>query len=92
MRMAAIMVAAALGGCMAPVTGLKGPDARLMRAVAPLPDIPKDEAKPEVRRRYYATSRRMYGQCSDQVGGLQAYARTVAPQAVPAKGVAVARK
>ncbi|MGE0768962.1 MAG: hypothetical protein AB7L90_21170 [Hyphomicrobiaceae bacterium] len=86
----------ALAGCASePVpipTGISPAPADLLAPLPPLVMIPVDEGNPDSRRRYYATTRQLYGQCTDRVAGLQAYARTVAPSSLaPATPLAGSR-
>ena len=59
--------------------GIAKPAGWMLADCEDLPDIPaaKDEAKAEVRRSYYKTSRIMYAQCKARHGGLKAFATTV---------------
>lgn len=83
--LAVALAAVHLGGCAIlggeeppAAPSLRPPSASLMRAPKPLPDIPADEARPEVRRAYYATTRREYGDLADRHRALQRYVRELA--------------
>lgn len=67
-----------LGACTPepPPIGLERPN-ELMRLCAPLPDIPANDGNKDARKDYYAKTRQIYGECSDNNTGLVRYVEAV---------------
>jgi len=74
-----------LAGCasapppVAPV-GLTRPAAWALAPCDPLPEIPKRDGDPEVRRAYYAAERPAYVECAAKHAALVRYVDVVAPR------------
>jgi hypothetical protein len=85
------LLASALAGCATTPppppepARITPPPPAVMGPPPPLPDVPREEGDPDIRRRYYADSRTAYARLADRHRWLQRWARevTAPPPATP---------
>lgn len=80
----AVLIAVVLSGCtkeppVAPVS-LSRPAAWIMAECDPLPEIPKNDGDPEVRRRYHKVERPAFVECAAKHRELVKYVDAIAPK------------